>query len=143
MSVTPQEILNTATLLASESSSGEAPCEANVRSSISRAYYAALHAADQALPSDLSPTDAERKSQSSHQAVIDATSRWARALRPGRMEAVNVARNLSKLRAARKRADYALHIDMELNDASSALRTATSTLLSAARAAGQATELTA
>lgn len=139
MSVTPDQILATAVMLGASTDSGVCPCESDLRSCISRAYYAALHAADLALPADLVPTATERKGQSSHQAVINSTVLWAKSIRPGRTEAIAVARNLPKLRSARKRADYDLDTDFTAEEAVSVLRTAQSTLASASRAGSQAT----
>jgi len=139
MSSTPNEILDLACKLAL-SSDGTDVNEVTLRCSTSRAYYAAMHAADESLPADLSPSAAERKSKSSHQAVIDAVLKWANEIRPGRTEARTVARNLPRLRDARKRADYKISEVFTLRDAESALRIARSTLQSAARAAEMSVE---
>lgn len=133
MSVSPTDIVNLASgLLLSDGAS--VITEAALRCSTSRAYYAVLHAADEALPDDLALTAADRKGRGSHQAVIDATVLWSKAVRPGRSDAITVARNLAKLRSARKRADYNVEDNFTVEDAIEALRVAKITVECAARA---------
>jgi uncharacterized protein (UPF0332 family) len=140
MSVTPSEILATATILMSPFSGEEISPEANLRGSASRAYYAALHAADLSLPDDLAPTADDRKSKSSHQAIIDSVVLWSKAIRPGRTEAISVARNLALLRRVRKQADYVIGTNFSLQEAADALKTARMIIQSAERAGRQAIE---
>jgi uncharacterized protein (UPF0332 family) len=118
--------------------SGEPLPEISLRTSACRAYYAVLHAADGSLPPDLHVADAAKKGKSSHQAVIDAMSGWGRAQRPGRVEAGIVARNLARLRAFRKKADYDLDADFTSDDAADVLRIAKASLKSAEIAKNQA-----
>jgi uncharacterized protein (UPF0332 family) len=139
MSTSVSDIIGLASRLV-ESKDGNAPEEVELRCSTSRAYYAALHAAEQALPSDLTVTPAVKRGRSSHQAIIDAVVLWAKAVRPGRQEAISVARNLPKLRDARKKADYSMGADFTLEDANATLKIAISTVESAARAAQMAME---
>ena len=140
MSVNPNEILATATKLAAAQASGDPALESDLRSCASRAYYAALHAADMSLPADISPSQEDRKGKQSHQAVIDALVLWSKSIRPGRSEAIVVARNLPKLRTVRKRADYAITADFNPAEAVLALKTASATIASAERAGRQSTE---
>lgn len=137
MSSTPTEVLDLATRLL-DNSIGTNPDEVTLRCSTSRAYYAALHAVDDALPEALSPTASERKSKSSHQAIIDATILWAKRPGDGRMEAISLARNLPKLRNARKNADYKMTVDFTFEEAKEALRVAQLTVAGAVRAADRA-----
>lgn len=134
MSTTADEIIGLATNLL-QVVDGVSPDEATLRCSTSRAYYAALHAADRSLPDDLTVTAEQRRGRSSHQAIIDAVVRWAKSTRPGRTEAITVARNLPKLRDARKNADYNMRSDFTLDQATAALRIAVLTVQSATRAA--------
>lgn len=137
MSSTPTEVLDLATRLLDDSN-GIIPDEVTLRCSTSRAYYAALHAVDDALPESLSPSTSERKGKSSHQAIIDAAVRWAKRPGDGRIEAISLARNLPKLRNARKNADYKMVVDYTLQEAKEALRVAQLTVAGAIRAAERA-----
>lgn len=140
MSCKPEDFLVVAENLLAE----EAPrSEAMFRSAASRAYYAALHAADMALPVDLEPSSAERKGKGSHQAVIDAMTKWGKAIRPGRSEAIAVARNLPRLKTVRKLADYGLADSFTLEEARHSIRVSAATIASATRAASQAAPKTA
>jgi len=103
MSVTHQQIMETAVRLAGDSALGRLVCESDLRSSASRAYYASLHAAFVALPLDLAPDSSARSSGSSHMVLIDAVTLWAKSIRPGRSDARVVARNLQRLKNIRKK----------------------------------------
>jgi uncharacterized protein (UPF0332 family) len=138
MSATPSEVFELASSLLKSGVDGVPTGEVTLRCSASRAYYAALHAADLSLPSDLTIKAGDRKGKSSHQAVIDAVIVWAKAIRPGRTEAGTVARNLVKLRNFRKKADYHLESGFTENEAAEALEIAAATLESATRAARMA-----
>ncbi len=140
MSLSPEEILQYAEALIAPAT-GDRSAEVVLRCSTSRAYYAALHAADECLPADISPGLAERKGRSSHQAIIDAMILWSKAVRPGRSEARVVARSLPRLRDARKKADYKVMEDYTIHEADSALFIAKQIIISATRAAQQAAEL--
>jgi uncharacterized protein (UPF0332 family) len=139
MSTSVKEIIQFASGLIDENNPTP-PDEVTLRCSTSRAYYAALHAADLSLPPDLALDTAAKKGRSSHQAVIDAVVLWARAIRPGRTDAIFVARNLPKLRDARKRADYNIEDEYTVEEARTALKAAIQTVESAARAAQRAEE---
>jgi len=136
MSITPNQILALAKELC-DVVEGDQAKEVALRCSTSRAYYAALHAADDSLPADLALTRADRKGKSSHQAVIDKVVAWSKAVRPGRTEAIFVARNLSRLRDLRKAADYSTGDDFTAEEAATALKIATDTVERAGRANAQ------
>lgn len=138
MSVTPAQLLQLANRLAAVTEAGSVE-EVALRCSTSRAYYAALHAADDSLPADLAMTLAERRGKSSHQAVIDKVVAWSKAIRPGRTEAIFIARNLTRLKDLRKQADYATGDNYSESDAQIALSLAREILDRAGRANAQAT----
>lgn len=133
MSITPNDFLLLAESLVGKDDG--TTTEAALRSAASRAYYSAFHAAGSALPADLRPSGEQIRAQSSHQAVIDAFVKWAKAIRPGRMDAIAISRNLPKLKAARKRADYELSDDFTFDFAERTCRLAATTVEGAARAA--------
>lgn len=144
MSVTHMDVLETARRLSISGIVDVDPCESDLRSVASRAYYATLHATNDSIPPDLQPSNSDKDGKSSHQVIIDAVTQWSKSVRPGRSEARIVARNLPKLKHLRKKADYLLKVDFTLQEASSALHTATITIASAVRAGEQARlELTA
>ena len=118
MSIEPKDILATAKRL----HDGGSTAEADLRSAASRAYYAALHASHLALPTDLTPKAGDLRAKGSHQAVIDAIELWAKAARPGRMEARVLVHNLCQLRAIRKKADYNLTGDFLIKESLDALQ---------------------
>jgi uncharacterized protein (UPF0332 family) len=111
--------------------------EVILRCSTSRAYYAAMHAASQALPQELQLSFDEKRGKSSHQIVIDAVVLWGKSIRPGREAARIVARNLPRLKDARKHADYRLDEDFSPEHARRTLSLAIATVDSAQRAAEQ------
>lgn len=133
MSVSTRDIIDLAQSML-EPSAEQPITEATLRCSTSRAYYAALHSASQSLPPERQLTGEEKRGKSSHQAVIDAFISWAKSLEPGRQEAIVVARNLPKLKDARKSADYRLKSDFTLTAAQQALKIALATIDSAERA---------
>lgn len=137
MSVTPEDILNTALFLAGNDDDEFQTSESNLRSAASRAYYAAMHATDISLPDDLALSDEDRHSKDSHKAVVDAVTLWAKAIRQGRTEAGVVARNLPRLKNTRKKADYRIGENFSNAEAQAALVTAKTTIESAYRAAKQ------
>jgi len=132
MSTSVKEIIELAESLLE--SVQESSNEAVLRCSTSRAYYAALHAASLSLPDELQVSTEEKKGKSSHQVVIDAIVLWAKSLKPGRQEAITMARNLPKLKDARKHADYRLKADFTVEDARQSLKVAIATIDSAERA---------
>lgn len=143
MSVTHQQIMETAIRLAADSAVGGLVCESDLRSSASRAYYASLHAAFVALPADFAPDSSVKSSASSHMVLIDAVTLWAKSVRPGRSDARVVARNLQRLKSIRKKADYEISEMFPVEHASDALTIAAETIVCADRAGASARALTA
>jgi hypothetical protein len=82
--------------------------EADLRSSVSRAYYGALHACLDALPREFTPARRTHHKAGSHSAIIEATHAWGRSTRGGRTNAKQIARSLDQLRRRRVVADYRL-----------------------------------
>lgn len=91
--------------------------EADYRSAASRAYYAAFHEADAALPADFAPSEAERRGKSSHEIIIDACRTWGNSLVPGRDLARQISRDLARLKRTRRDADYLLSQDFSKDQA--------------------------
>ncbi len=97
----PQEFLETSNRLSSSTH------EADLRSAISRAYYAAMHTAMDALPQ-------ERKNSlrvnisSSHEQVIGTYDAWCKGLCQNRSDKRTIRDLLIKLKKNRKHADYTL-----------------------------------
>lgn len=98
--------------------------EADLRSAASRAYYAAMHVAISAIPTQFAPTDADRKRSDSHVMVVDALTLWANSRTNGRTEAKYLARNLPRLKRTRKSADYEIGWDFSAREATDALELA-------------------
>ena len=138
MSIQPNQLLDLASRLMDVPSESERQ-EVDLRCSTSRAYYAALHAADDSLPPDLALTLSERRGKSSHQAVIDKVTIWSKGCRAGRTEAIFIARNLARLRDYRKKADYGTDRNFSFEEALSALKLARETVARATRAVEQST----
>lgn len=107
MSISHEAILEVAERLATSSS------EADMRSAISRAYYAVFHGTLDALPPDRRPK--ADFSGSSHEAVIQEAKGYinARVPLPGRSDAIRVCEKLPRLKAKRKLADYELQVDID------------------------------
>ncbi len=102
----PQDFLQTAqTLSISE-------YEADMRSAISRAYYAALHTAYSVLPNERKP-NLKSHDRSSHNKVIDAYDGWSRVVEPKRSAKRQIKEMLVGIKRMRTRADYEL--DTEIN----------------------------
>lgn len=137
MSIQPDDILATAIALSERVGPDGAVAECDQRSAASRAYYAALHAVDVALPTDIRPSDQQKRGPNSHQIIIDAAVWWSNAVRPGRSEARIMARTLPKLKVLRKRADYNIDADFTVSEMETALEYARLTMLSARRAKTQ------
>lgn len=95
--------------------------EAFHRSAVSRAYYAAMHRVVSALPPEFALNEAERRSGSSHEAVIQALTAWGKSVTPGRQNARYASYKLPKLKAARKHADYVLNMDVTQEMANEAI----------------------
>jgi uncharacterized protein (UPF0332 family) len=132
MSICPNEIFAVAESL-SQSAIAE-NSEACRRSSASRAYYAAMHAAMAIIPNDLTPSEAELKGMDSHKAVSDALTRWAGQVRNGRSQARFMARKLPKLKQTRKHADYKLGVGFAAEVLIEALKDAAEIMEAAAEA---------
>lgn len=86
------------------------PAEIDWRCAASRAYYAALHGVDAALPAGTSGTGgADRLTgESSHEAIIRRATALASARLPGGMYAAPIAKLMPRLRRLRNKADYGL-----------------------------------
>ncbi|WP_334067248.1 hypothetical protein [Burkholderia cepacia] len=93
-----------------------ADCEGDLRSAVSRAYYGALHACLDALPTEFAPTTERMMQLESHRAVIDAMEVWGRLPGAGRLNAQFAARAISKLKRSRVNADYRI-VDQWMIDA--------------------------
>lgn len=101
MSVCPEDILATARKLASGT-----PSESDIRSCASRAYYAALHATNQAIPDSYAEKTADV--ENSHISIINKAQRLSKELGPGRTEAAQLFALLPKAKKIRVKADYRL-----------------------------------
>jgi hypothetical protein len=108
MSVTPKEILETAKRLLNNPTS-----ESDMRSAASRAYYAALHATDRAIPNTFAGNDKTADPGSSHDAIIGKAGRLSKAFTPGRTEAAQLFAMLPKMKVTRVKADYRLGENVE------------------------------
>lgn len=97
--------------------------EGALRSAVSRAYYGALHACNTQIPAQFSPTEADLRSEGSHNAIIDAMEKWGRSLASGRSEAQIAARKIVKLKRSRVKADYRINQSWDV-DAEKAVRMA-------------------
>ena len=108
MSVTPKEILETAKRLLNNPTS-----ESDMRSAASRAYYAALHATDRAIPNTFAGNDKTAAPGSSHDAIIGKADRLSKMGTQGRTEAAQLFAILPKIKKIRKMADYQLDANSE------------------------------
>lgn len=96
MPISPSDLLRLAHELAQNAGD-----EVHVRSAVSRAYYAGLHAAMQTFPGR------DRiGNESSHAEIIGRATAHGKGLNPGRSAAAQIAFKLSKLRRQRNEADY-------------------------------------
>ncbi|MBK7687131.1 MAG: HEPN domain-containing protein [Rhodocyclaceae bacterium] len=98
------------------------PQDGYQRSAISRAYYAALHAASEVTPKQF--FDANAPAGSTHENLIRAVATFGRSSTPGLTEAKQIARALPMLKEMRVRADYRLNTGFELQDTNHALKSA-------------------
>lgn len=112
MSIVPADLMMTAETLA------DSDREADQRSAISRAYYAAFHASSLVLPEQ---TGELAPSGSSHEAVISEMGTYGRSLAPGRTEAAQISRALPVLKRLRVCADYRIDQDTTAKDVTLAL----------------------
>ena len=123
MSVNHHDIFNTALELQALASTS-ANSESSLRSAASRAYYAALHASLDALPTQFHPDARRLKEENSNVLIQPAITQWGHSLTPGRTEAQELARHLPKLKKLRKNADYAIAQDFSSDDAKEAVHRA-------------------
>ena len=93
-----------------------APEESDKRSAVSRSYYGAFHACLGSLPLDFIPAESDIQSGESHKAIIAAITLWGKGTQPGRTYAQQAARMLSKLKFARRRADYDISENLDSGD---------------------------
>lgn len=93
--------------------------EGALRSAVSRAYYGALHVCNTQIPMQFSPSDAELRSEGSHNAIIDAMEKWGRSLTGGRSEAQMAARKIVQLKRCRVKADYRINQPWDIDAAKS------------------------
>jgi uncharacterized protein (UPF0332 family) len=133
MAVTPSQIFSLATALHLREVEAK-DAESYLRSAASRAYYAAYHAANDAVPEQLQPNEADRRGKESHVSVQVALEIWAKGAYQGRSEARAMARDLPKLKHIRKHADYLLLSEFRRSDADVALTTARAIINSAENA---------
>lgn len=92
-----------------------ASTEADLRSSVSRAYYGAFHCCSSALPKEFAPAKKAKYKAGSHAAVIVAVHAWGRSTDGGRSNARQVARSLDQLRRKRVAADYQIALPWSLD----------------------------
>ena len=112
MTIRPDDILAVAQSLALLGG------EAEHRSAVSRAYYAAFHSVIDAIPQGFEP---DLKGASSHEAVVSSMRAFVRERLPGRHEAILIADALPKLKRERKFSDYQLQHTVSQKDASDAI----------------------
>jgi uncharacterized protein (UPF0332 family) len=112
MSVTPQDILQTATRLACL----ESQTESDSRATVSRSYYAALHGVNNCLPGRV-----QTEQKNSHEQVISKADAHGKSLKPGRTEAKEVTRNMYLFKKMRKMADYDIENEFDQSEAQDAL----------------------
>ncbi|MDP2878650.1 MAG: hypothetical protein Q8N74_03860 [Sulfuricella sp.] len=110
----PQDFLQTAKNLSGSQ------YEADMRSAISRAYYAALHTAFSALPEQRKP-DLKARDKSSHSKVIDAYDGWSKTIEPKRTDKRLIKEMLIDIKSQRTRADYELDTIIKKDDVSDSL----------------------
>ena len=114
----PQDFLQTANKLSSSE------YEADMRSAISRAYYAALHTAYNALPDDRKP-DLKAHDSSTHNKVIGAYDGWYRkVLGEKRTDRRLIKELLISIKNHRKKADYELDTAIKNDDVRDSLHQA-------------------
>ena len=113
----PQDFLQTAQNLSGSQ------YEADMRSAISRAYYAALHTAFSALPEQRRP-NLKARDKSSHSKVIDAYDGWSKAIEPKRTDKRLIKEMLVAIKGQRTRADYELDTVIKKDDVSDSLEQA-------------------
>jgi hypothetical protein len=96
MPISPLDLLRLARQLGQHTND-----EASVRSAVSRAYYAGLHATEQTFPSRQ-----RIGNESSHAEIIGRATVHSKGSNPGRSAAAQIALKLGKLRRMRNAADY-------------------------------------
>lgn len=95
--------------------------EVALRCAVSRAYYAALHTADNIIPGRVA---GEVRQESSHECIIGRAQVYGKGVNPGRGAAQTIAKLLPKIKRARVRADYRLHEDVSASDCADVIVTA-------------------
>lgn len=110
----PQDFLQTALKLSISE------YEADMRSAISRAYYAALHIAFSVLPNERKP-NLKSHDRSSHGKVIDAYDGWSKAMEQKRNDKRWIKEMLVDIKGMRTRADYELNTEINNDDMSDSL----------------------
>jgi uncharacterized protein (UPF0332 family) len=113
----PQDFFQTAKNLSSSE------YEADMRSAISRAYYAALHTAYSMLPESRKP-DLKAHDYSTHSKVIGAYDGWSRTLEPKRSDKRLIKEMLLSIKNQRKCADYELSTEIKKDNVSDSLEQA-------------------
>ena len=105
--------------MASRLAEDDQACEAQLRCSVSRAYYAALHSVNCLFPKKV--TDVRLDGESSHAEIIGRVTRYGAGLNPGRTSAAFIAKQLPRLRRERNRADYELGHEFSRKEVSEVL----------------------
>lgn len=118
MPTSPRDILNLAKYLCANE-----PNEAFTRSTVSRAYYAALLEADATFEKATRMGD-----ESSHAVIIAGAKNYGVGANPGREAALNIAKILPRMRRERNTADYHLAETVTLATANEALERAEAVL---------------
>lgn len=113
----PQDFLQTARNLSGSQ------YEADMRSAVSRAYYAALHTAFSVLPEPRKP-NLKSHDKSSHSKVIDAYDGWSKFIEPKRTDKRLIKEMLIEIKRMRIRADYELDAAINKDDVSDSLEQA-------------------
>lgn len=110
----PQDFLQTAKQLSASS------FEADMRSAVSRSYYAALHTAFDALPVDRKP-NLKAHDGSTHSKIIGAYDGWSKAPGAKRTDKRLIKDALVAIKTLRKRADYELNSVVNADDVTDSL----------------------
>ena len=129
MSSKPLEFVETAKRILSV-----AQGESDFRAAASRAYYGALHEADLVTPTQFAASASDRRSESSHRAILGGLQGWGNSLVAGRTEARQIERILKRMKARRQDADYELDTSFESDVALDVIEQAEKVLQYAAEA---------
>lgn len=112
MSTSPKEIFETAKKIRTLGKLAES----DVRATISRAYYAALHMVDDCIPGKT-----PKNSKNSHELIIGKIEVYGKSTNPGRTEAKEVTRDMYLFKKKRKVADYEISEEVAEIEADNAL----------------------